>query len=176
MIADANRNFGILSSQASTKREISTMQAENRGMQTSRILDGAKENGLRSQGTNQQFGMLKYETIPGGGNIPIRKGLEFYDWTNDRHILQKSTESMNRTTTDTYQLQNENTRNVTNQKIDASTTYQNDMNSAFNRQASETVGAVGAGATIAANSAKQGAGIQISGINKSPNSKNKRII
>ncbi len=167
MIADANRNFGVLSSQASTKREISTMQAENQGMQTSRILDGAKENGLRSQGTNQQFGMLKYEAIPGGGNIPIRKGLEFYDWTNDQHILQKSTGTMNRTTTDTYQLQNENTQNVTNQKIDASTNYQSDMNSAFNRQASETIGAVNAGTSIAANSAKQGAGIQIAGINKS---------
>ncbi len=167
LITNANRNFGILSSQASTKREISTMQAENQGMQTGRILDGAKENSLRSQGTNQQFGMLKYEAIPGGGNIPIRKGLEFYDWTNDQHILQKSTGTMNRTTTDTYQLQNENTQQVTNQKIDASTTYQGDMNSAFNQQASETIGAVNAGTTIAAGSAKQGAGIQISGINKS---------
>ena len=74
---------------------------------------------------------------------------------------------MNNTTTDTYQLQNENTQEVTNQKIDASTNYQGEMNSAFNRQAAETVQAVGAGTTIAANSAKQGAGIQISGINKS---------
>jgi Pyruvate/2-oxoacid:ferredoxin oxidoreductase gamma subunit len=74
---------------------------------------------------------------------------------------------MNQNTTDTYQLQNENTQQVTNQKIDASNTYQSDMNSAINRQASETIGAVGAGTTIAANSAKQGAGIQISGINKS---------
>jgi hypothetical protein len=167
MMANANRNFGILSSQASTTREISTMNAENKGMQTSRILDGVKENALRSQGTNQQFGMLKYEGIPGGGNIPIRKGVEFYDYMNDQHILQKSTESMNRTSTDTYQLQNENTQNVTNQKIDASKTYQGDMNSAFNRQANETIAAVGAGTTIASNSAKQGAGIQISGINKS---------
>ena len=167
MMANANRNFGISSSGASTKREITTMNAENQGMQTGRILDGVKENALRSQGTNQQFGMLKYEAIPGGGNIPIRKGVEFYDWTNDNHILQKSTDSMNRTTTDTYQLQNENTQNVTNQKIDASNTYQGEMNSAFNRQASETIGAVNAGTTIAADSAKQGAGIQISGINRS---------
>jgi hypothetical protein len=167
MIANANRNFGILSSQASTKREISTMQAENQGMQTGRILDGAKENSLRSQGTNQQFGMLKYEAIPGGTNIPIRKGFEFKDWVQDEHILQKSTNSMNRTTTDTYQLQNENTQNVTNQKVDASTTYQGEMNSAFNRQAAETIGAVNTGSNIASNSAKQGAGIQISGINKS---------
>jgi hypothetical protein len=172
MIAGANRNFGLLSSQASTKREIASMQAENQGMQNSRILEGAKENSLRSQGTNQQFGMLKYEAIPGGSqiagtSIPIRKGVEFYDWNRGEHILQKSTGSMNSTTTDTYQLQNENTQAVTNQKIDASTNYQTDMNSAFNKQAAETVGAVGAGTNIAAGSAKQGAGIQISGINKS---------
>ncbi len=74
---------------------------------------------------------------------------------------------MNNTTTDTDRLQNENTHAVTNQKIDASTNYQTDMNSAFNKQASETIGAVGAGTNIAAGSAKQGAGIQISGINKS---------
>jgi len=116
---------------------------------------------------NQQFGMLKYEAIPGGGNIPIRKGVEFYDYMKDQHILQKSTTSMNNTTTDTYQLQNQNTQYVTDQKIDASTTYQGEMNSAFNRQASETIGAVNAGSTIAADSAKQGAGIQLTGINKS---------
>jgi hypothetical protein len=172
MMANANRNFGLLSSQASTKREITSMQAENQGMLNSRILDGAKENSLRSQGTNQQFGMLKYEAIPGGSQIagtslPIRKGVEFYDFTRDQHILQKSTNSMNSTTTDTYQLQNENTQAVTNQKIDASTTYQSDMNSAFNQQAKDTIGAVNAGTNIAAGSAKQGAGIQISGINKS---------
>jgi hypothetical protein len=167
MIADANRNFGILSSQASTNREIATMKAENTGMQNIRTLDGTKENALRSQGTNQQFGMLKYESIPGGGNIPIRKGVEFYDYMNDKHILQKSTESMNRTSTDTYQVQNENTQFVTEQKIDASNTYQSDMNSAFNRQASETIAAVDAGSKTAADSTKQGAGIQLSGINKS---------
>ena len=167
MIANANRNFGIMSSQASTNREITTMRAENTGMQNNRILDGAKENSLRSQGTNQQFGMLKYEAIPGGSNIPLRKSFEFYDYMKDQHILQQSTGTMNRTTTDTYQLQNQNTQYVTDQKIDASTTYQNEMNSAFNRQANETIGAVNAGSNIAADSAKRGAGIQISGINKS---------
>jgi len=167
MIANANRNFGILSSQASTNREIATMRAENTGMQNIRSLDGIKENALRSQGTNQAFGMLKYEAIPGGGNIPIRKGVEFYDFMKDQHILQKSTTSMNNTTTDTYQLQNQNTQYVTDQKIDASQNYQGEMNNAFNRQAAETIGAVNAGTAIAANSARQGAGIQISGINKS---------
>jgi hypothetical protein len=172
MIADANRNFGILSSQASTRREIAAMKAENAGMQNIRTLDGVKENALRAQATNQQFGMLKYEAIPGGSQVmgttlPIRKGVEFYDWTRDKHILQKSTESMNRTSTDTYQLQNENTQFVTEQKTGASNTYQQDMNSAFNRQASETIAAVSAGSNTAADSAKQGAGIQLTGINKS---------
>jgi len=167
LIANANRNFGVLSSGASTNREIATMKAENTGMQNIRTLDGAKENALRSQGTNQQFGMLKYEAIPGGGNIPIRKGVEFYDYMKDQHILQKSTTSMNNTTTDTYQMQNQNTQYVTEQKIDASNTYQNEMNSAFNRQATETIGAVNAGSNIAEGSSKQGAGIQISGINTS---------
>ena len=111
--------------------------------------------------------MLKYESIPGGTTIHIRKGVEFYDWMKDQNIQQLSAKSMNRTTTDTYQLQNENTQNVTDQKIDASTTYQGEMNSNFNRQASETIGAINAGSNIASNSAKQGAGIQISGINKS---------
>ena len=41
------------------------------------------------------------------------------------------------------------------------------MNSAFEQQASETIGAINAGTNIAANSAKQGAGIQLTGINKS---------
>jgi hypothetical protein len=167
LIANANRNFGVLSSQASTNREIATMKAENTGMQNIRTLDGAKENALRSQGTNQQFGMLKYEAIPGGGNIPIRKGVEFYDYMKDQHILQKGATSMNNTTTDTYQMQNQNTQYVTEQKIDASNTYQNEMNSAFNRQATETVQAVNAGSNIAEGSAKQGAGIQITGINTS---------
>jgi hypothetical protein len=121
MIANANRNFGILSNQASAKREIASMQAENQGMLWRRILDGAKDNSLRSQGTNQQFGMLKYEAVHGSSQVsetslPIRKGVEFYDRTNDRHILQKSTNSMNNTTTDTYQLQTENTQVATNQK------------------------------------------------------------
>jgi len=89
--------------------------------------------------------MLKYEAIPGGTNIPIRKGFEFKDWVQDEHILQKSTGTMNQTTTDTYQLQNENMQYVTNQKVDASTTYQGEMNSAFNRQTAETTGAVNAG-------------------------------
>lgn len=167
LIANANKTFGMVSSQSATTREITSMNAEKSGMITGRVLEGAKENTLRSQGTNQQFGMLKYEAIPGGGNIPIRKGFEFYDWNKDQHILQKSTGSMNRTTIDMTNSQNENTKNVTDVKVQASNTYQNEMNTAFQNQATDTVGAINTGTNIAANSAQQGAGIQTAGINRS---------
>ena len=172
LITNANKTFGVVSSQAATKREITNMQAEAQGQNSSRILDMAKENSLRSQGTNQQFGMLKYEGIPGGTQVmgttlPIRKGVEFYDWNRGEHILQKSTDSMNNTTTDTTGLQNENTNYITQQKIDASTNYQGSINQALENQASQTVGAINAGTNIAASSAKQGAGINIGGINQS---------
>ena len=172
LITNANKTFGMMSSQAATNREITGMKAEMQGTQSGRILDMAKENALRSQGTNQQFGMLKYEAIPGGSQImgtslPIKKGVEFYDWNNGNHILQKSTDSMNRTTTDTTEMQNLNTQQITEQKIDASNTYQSSINQALENQASATVGAINAGTNIAAGSAKQGAGIQIGGINNS---------
>ncbi len=167
LITNANKTFGMVSSQAATSREISVMNAEKSGLTRSRIFDGVKENSLRSQGTNQQFGMLKYEAIPGGGNIPIRKGLEFYDFNKGEHIMQKSTDSMNQTTVDTTNFQNETTKVVTQEKVDASNNYQVQMNSAFSKQASETVGAIDAGTNVAASSAKQGAGIQLTGIDKS---------
>ena len=172
LITNANKTFGVMSSQAATKREITNMQVEAQGQNSGRILDMAKENALRSQGTNQQFGMLKYEGIPGGTQImgttlPIRKGVEFYDFNRGEHILQKSTDSMNNTTTDTTGLQNENTNYITQQKIDASTNYQGSINQALENQASQTVGAINAGTNIAASSAKQGAGINIGGINQS---------
>ncbi len=172
IITQANKNFGIASSSAATRREITGMNAEAQGTQSGRILDAAKETGLRSQGTNQQFGMMKYDAIPGGTSIagttvPIRKGVEFYDWSKDNHILQKSTKSMNSTTLDTAGLQNENTRQVADQKIDASTTYQSDINSALSTQASQTVGAINTGSGIASRSSRDAAGIQLAGINRS---------
>lgn len=172
LITNANKTFGILSSQAATNREIAGMKAEMQGQNSSRILEMAKENALRSQGTNQQFGMMKYEAIPGGSQIagttlPIRKGFEFYDFNRGEHILQKSTNSMNNTTTDTTGLQNENTKYVTEQKVDASNAYQTSVNQALENQASQTVGAINAGSNIAASSARQGASINIGGINQS---------
>lgn len=177
LITNANKNFGISSSQAATRREIAGMTAEAQGAQTGRILDMAKENSLRSQGTNQQFGMMKYEAIPGGSQIagtslPIRKGVEFYDFNNGNHILQKSTDSMNRTTEDTTEVQNQNTQQITDQKIVASTAYQGDINAALENQAGATIGAINSGSNIAAGSARQGANISIGGINKSASMEN----
>ena len=162
----------MLSSSAATRREITGMNAESQGTQSGRILDAAKETGLRSQGTNQQFGMMKYDAIPGGTSIagttvPIRKGVEFYDWNNDNHVLQKSTRTMNSTTLDTAGLQNENTRQVADQKIDASNTYQSDINAALGTQASETIGAINTGSGISSRSSREGASIQLTGINRS---------
>jgi hypothetical protein len=172
LITNANKTFGILSSQAATKREITNMQAEAQGQNSSRILDMAKENSLRSATTNRELGMMKYEAIPGGSQIagtslPIRKGVEFYDWMNDKHVSQLANRSMNNTTTETTGLQNENTKYITQQKVDASNTYQSSINQALENQASQTIGAINAGTNIAASSAKQGAGIQIGGINQS---------
>lgn len=178
LITNANKTFGVMSSQAATRREITNMQAEMQGQNSSRILDMAKENAVRSQGTNRELGMMKYEAIPGGSQIagtslPIRKGVEFYDMTQDKHVSQLATRSMNSTTTDTTELQIENNKYVTGQKVDASNAYQSDMNQAFENQAAQTVGAINAGTNIAASSAKQGAGIQIGGINQSAAMENK---
>lgn len=172
LMSQANKNFGLSSSVAATKREIAGMNAEAQGAQSGRILDAAKETGLRSQGTNQQFGMMTYDLIPGGSQVagttvPIRKGVEFYDWSNDNHILQKSTKSMNSTTVDTATLQNNNTQIVADQKIDASNVYQSDINSALGTQASETIGAINSGSGIATRSSREGANIQLAGINRS---------
>jgi hypothetical protein len=172
LMAQANRNFGIATSSAATRREITGMNAEAQGTQSGRILDAAKETGLRSQGTNQQFGMMKYDAIPFGSSIagttvPIRKGVEFYDWSNGEHVLQKSTQTMNSTTIDNAGLQNENTRQVADQKIDASNKYQGEMNSALSTQASQSIGAINSGTGISSRASREGAGIQLGGINKS---------
>ena len=172
MLAEANKNFGQASSGAATRREITGVNAEADGTQSGRILDAAKETGLRSQGTNQQFGMMKYDAIPGGTSVagtslPIRKGFEFYDWNKGQHVLQRSTNSMNSTTLDTADLQNQNTRRVADQKVDASSAYQGEINSALETQASRTVAAVGAGSSISSRSSRDGAAIQISGIDRS---------
>ena len=172
LLAEANKTFGILSSSAATRREITGMQAEAKGAQDGRIFDAAKETNLRTQGTLQNFGMMKYEAIPGGTSIagttvPIRKGVELYDWSNDQHVMQDANKRMNSTTLDNTALQNNNTQIVADQKIEASNTYQSDINKAFEGQASASIAAVNKGSSIAAQSSRQGAGIQLSGIRRS---------
>lgn len=172
LLAEANKTFGILSSSAATRREITGMQAEARGAQDGRIFDAAKENNLRTQGTLQNFGMMKYEAIPGGTSVagttvPIRKGVELYDWSNNQHVMQDANKRMNSTTLDNTALQNNNTQIVADQKIEASNTYQSDLNKAFEGQASASIAAVNKGSSIAAQSSRHGAGIHLSGIRRS---------
>ncbi len=172
LMAEANKTFGIASSSAATRREITGMQVEAQGAQDSRILDAAKETSLRSQGMLQNFGMMKYEFIPGGTSIagttvPIRKGVELYDWSNDQHVMQEANKRMNSTTLDNAASQNTNTQSVADQKIEASNTYQGDINRAYETQASQNIAAIERGSGIAASSSRQGAGIQLSGIRRS---------
>ncbi len=172
LMAEANKTFGLLSSSAATRREITGMQAEAQGTQDGRIFDAAKETSLRSQGMLQNFGMMKYEFIPGGTSIagttvPVRKGVELYDWSNDQHVMQEANKRMNSTTLDNTSLQNSNTQNVADKKIDASNTYQSDINKALEGQASQNIAAINQGSSIAASSSRQGAGIQLSGIRQS---------
>lgn len=172
LMAEANKNFGILSSSAATRREITGMKAEAEGAQSGRILDAGKENNLRTQGMLQNFGMMKYDFIPGGQSIagttvPIRKGVELYDWSNDQHVLQDANKRMNSTTLDTTTLQNNNTQIVADQKIEASNTYQRDLNAALEGQASQNIAAINRGSGIASQSSRQGANIQLSGIRRS---------
>lgn len=113
-MAAANKNFGLLSSSAATRREITGMKAEALGSQDGRIFDAAKETSLRSHGMLQNFGMMKYDFIPGsssiaGTTVPIRKGVEIYDWTKDQHVMQEANKRMNSTTLDNTALQNNNT-------------------------------------------------------------------
>jgi hypothetical protein len=58
---------------------------------------------------------------------------------------------------------------VADQKIDASNTYQSDMNSALSAQANQSIGAINTGSGISSRSSREGAGIQLAGINKSAN-------
>jgi len=172
LIAQANKNFGIASSSAATRREITGTLAEAEGVREGRTFDGWKETAHRGQGNLERFGMKTYEFTPGGSSIagtsvPIRTGQELFDWARDKHPIQDVNKRMDSTTRDTVALQNNNTQIVADKKVEASNTYQADINTAFGTQASETIGAINAGSNIAAQSSRQGASIQLSGINRS---------
>lgn len=172
LLAEANREYSLSATQAATNREIASMTAENDGTQRARTMDGAKETSLRTQSALQEFGMMKYEAIPGGSQVmgttlPIRKGVEFYDWTNGEHVTQKSTATMNQTTSATNEMQNLVTQNVTDQRVGASESYQSEMNRAINSQADKAIAANQSGAAISSAAVREGAGINLGGIEKS---------
>ncbi|MCC7309330.1 MAG: hypothetical protein IT173_17345 [Acidobacteria bacterium] len=172
LLAEANKTFGIASSSAATRREITGMQAEAEGTRQSRTFDGWKEVDLRGQGNLERFGMKTYEFTPGGSSIagtsvPIRTGQELFDWSRGKHPIQEVNKRMDSTTKDTVALQNNNTDIVAGKKIEASNTYQGDINKAYESQASQNISAIDRGSGIAAQSTRQGAGIQLSGIRRS---------
>jgi len=74
---------------------------------------------------------------------------------------------MDSTTRDTVALQNNNTDIVADKKIEASNTYQGDINQALEGQASQNISAINQGGSIANQSSRQDAGIQLSGIRRS---------
>lgn len=172
LLAEANKTFGIASSSAATQREITGMRAEAEGTRESRTFDGKKEIELRGQANLERFGMKTYEFTPGGSSIagtsvPIRTGQELFDWARDKHPIQEVNKRMDSTTSSTVALQNNNTDIVTDKKVEASNTYQGDINKAYEAQASESIGAISRGSGIAERSSRQGAGIQLSGIKRS---------
>lgn len=74
---------------------------------------------------------------------------------------------MDSTTRDTVSLQNNNTDIVADKKVEASNTYQGEINQALENQASQSKAVFGTGASIASATSRQGAGIQLSGIRRS---------
>lgn len=172
LMAEANKSFGMASSSAATRREITGMRAEAEGTREARTFDGNKEVYLRGQANLERFGMKTYEFTPGGSSIagtsvPIRTGQELFDWARDKHPIQDVNKRMDSTTRDTVSLQNNNTDIVTDKKVDASNTYQGDINKAYEAQSSQNIAAIDRGSGIAAQSSRQGAGIQLSGVRRS---------
>ncbi|MBX3282921.1 MAG: hypothetical protein KF756_10630 [Acidobacteria bacterium] len=172
LLAEANKTFGIASSSAATRREITGTLAEAAGTREARTFDGKKEVELRGQGNLERFGMKTYEFTPGGSSVagtsvPIRAGQELFDWSRDKHPIQEVNKQMDSTTRANVSLQNNNTQIVADKKIEASNTYQGDINKAYEAQASQNIAAIDQGTGIAASSSRQGAGIQLSGIRRS---------
>jgi hypothetical protein len=172
LLADVSKNYGIQSSSAATRREITGTLAEAEGTREARTFDGKKETALRGQGNLERFGMKTYEFTPGGSSIagtsvPIRTGQELFDWARDKHPIQEVNKQMDSTTRSTVALQNNNTDIVADKKVEASNGYQGEINRALETQASQSKQAFNVGSSIASSSSRQGAGIQLSGIRRS---------
>jgi hypothetical protein len=172
LLAEASMNYGLSSSRAATNREITGTLAEAQGTKEARSFDGKKEVELRGQGNMERFGMKTYEFTPGGSSIagtsvPIRTGQELFDWSRDKHPIQEVNKQMDSSTRSAVALQNNNTDIVADKKVEASNTYQGEINQALETQASQSKQAFNTGSSIASSSSKQGAGIQLSGIRSS---------
>ncbi len=172
LLAEVSKNYGIQSSSAATRREITGTLAEAEGTREARTFDGKKETALRGQGNLERFGMKTYEFTPGGSSIagtsvPIRTGQELFDWARDKHPIQEVNKQMDSTTRSTVALQNNNTDIVADKKVEASNSYQGEINRALETQASQSKQAFNIGSSIASSSSRQGAGIQLSGIRRS---------
>ena len=165
-------NYGLSSSRSATNREITGTLAEAQGTKEARSFDGKKEVELRGQGNMERFGMKTYELTPGGSSIagtsvPIRTGQELFDWSRDKHPIQEVNKQMDSSTRSAVALQNNNTDIVADIKVEASNTYQGELNQALETQASQSKQAFNTGSSIASSSSRQGAGIQLSGIRRS---------
>jgi len=172
LLAEATKNYGLTSSQAATNREITGTRAEALGTRESRTFDGKKEVELRGQGNMERFGMKTYEFTPGGTSIagtsvPIRTGQELFDWSRGKHPIQEVNKQMDSTTRSTVALQNNNTDIVADKKVEASNTYQGEINRAIETQATQNKQAFNTGSSIASSSSRQGADIQLSGVRRS---------
>lgn len=172
LLAEANKNYGLASSGAATRREITGTLAEAQGTRDARTFDGNKEIELRGQGNLERFGMKTYEFTPGGSSVagtsvPIRAGQELFDWARDAHPIQNVNKRMDSTTNANVSLQNNNTDIVAGKKVEASNTYQGEINQALESQAAHSKQAFNIGSSIASSSSRQGAGIQLSGIRRS---------
>ncbi len=99
--------------------------------------------------------------------VPIRTGQELFDWARDKHPIQDVNKRTDSTTSSTVALQKNTTDIVTDKKVEASNTYQGDINKAYEGQASQNISAINQGSGIAKSSSRQGAGIQLSGIRRS---------
>ena len=120
----------------------------------------------------ERFGMKTYEFTPGGSSIagtsvPIRTGQELFDWSRGKHPIQEVNKRMDETTRDTVSLQNNNTDIVADKKVEASNTYQGEINRAIETQTSQNKQAFIVGSSIASSSSNKGADIQLSGIRRS---------
>lgn len=172
LLAEASMNYGLSSSRAATNREITGTFAEAQGTKESRSFDGKKEVELRGQGNMERFGMKTYELTPGGSSIagtsvPIRTGQELFDWSRDKHPIQEVNRQMDSSTRSAVSLQNNNTDIVADKKVEASNTYQGEINRALESQSLQSKHAVNIGSSIASSSSRQGAGIQLAGIRRS---------